>query len=321
MKQFRKLKVVCFGGGSGMPVLLSGLRTNPWLDVTAIVTMFDNGGSSGELRDSYGVLPPSDLARCLFALSENEEMARKILLERIHGFGKPEHHAANILLLGLEMVYGSVLNAVAALSQILSVRGRVIPVTVDKSNLCARYEDGTESDGETRVDDEMVAGRQVYELFLKPEATATEEALKAIAQADFLCVGPGSLYTSVLPNFLPKGINEAIAGSKAEMIFVCNLVTEGLGMKGMGLSVLLEEMKRFTGRQPDWAVINTLAPGPDVQAAYAKQNKFAISPVDSEVFGTTVIGAELWTEAYARHDKARLAQVVYGIMARSLFET
>src|SRR3989344_9061853 len=137
----KKIKVVCFGGGTGMPSLLSGLKHNPWLDITAVVNMFDTGGSSGELKDKFGILPPGDILKCLLALSGNEKSTREILLKRITDTKSPGHTGGNILLLGLEKVYGSLTTAINALGEILSASGKVYPVTLTKSTLCAEFLD------------------------------------------------------------------------------------------------------------------------------------------------------------------------------------
>ena len=144
------MRITCFGGGTGLPSLLSGLKKNPWIDVTAVVSMFDSGGSSGALRDRYGILPPGDILKCLLALAEDEKGARKILLKRINHATSPGHTGGNLLLFALERIYGSYPDAVDALAQILSVKGRVIPVSLEPSSLCARYDDGSEAGSRSR---------------------------------------------------------------------------------------------------------------------------------------------------------------------------
>jgi uncharacterized cofD-like protein len=195
---YAPIKVVCFGGGTGLPALLSGLKHNPWLDITAIVNMFDTGGSSGELRDRFGILPPGDVLKCLLALSKNELIAREVLQHRIRNAQAPGHTGGNVLLLGLEKVFGDCPTAIDALGQVLSIRGKVIPVTLQQSTLCARYHDSSLHKGETSVDAGVYEGKTIKDLFLDPPIPASASALEAIEEADALCIGPGSFYTSVL---------------------------------------------------------------------------------------------------------------------------
>jgi uncharacterized cofD-like protein len=213
---YSKKKVVCFGGGTGLPMLLSGLKVNPWLDITAVVNMFDTGGSSGELKDRFGILPPGDILKCLLALSTDEVYARKLLLKRISNHTFNGHTGGNILLFGFEKVFGDHLSAVDALGQLLSVTGKVIPVTLEQSSLVAKYADGSSRIGETNVDMGVDEGNVIKSLSLQPKVLASAEAIQAITEADALCVGPGSFYTSVLPNFLPNGIRDAISESRAK---------------------------------------------------------------------------------------------------------
>src|SRR3989344_4426862 len=162
----RRIKIVCCGGGTGMPSLLSGLKHNPWFEVTAVVNMFDTGGSSGELKDKFGILPPGDVLKCLLALSEDELMARKILLKRVDHFSFSGHTGGNLLLMAFEKVYGNHSDAVSALSQVLSAQGQVLPVTGSQSTLCARYFDNSINRGETDIDVGVQKGKEVKELFL-----------------------------------------------------------------------------------------------------------------------------------------------------------
>jgi len=166
MKNFPQLKVVCFGGGTGLPSLLSGLKHNPWFDITAIVNMFDSGGSSGELRDRFGILPPGDILKCLLAFSGHEQQAREMLLKRIKNSKSSVHTGENALLLGLEKIFGDFLAAIDALGQLLSIRGKVIPVAQETATLRALFYDGLICKSETSVDVGVSEGRFVKRFFL-----------------------------------------------------------------------------------------------------------------------------------------------------------
>lgn len=310
-------KVVCFGGGTGLPALLSGLKDNPWLEITAVVNMFDSGGSSGELRDRFGILPPGDVLKCLLALSAHEAYARELLQKRIRNQNYSGHTGGNILLLGLEKVFGDYITAVDALGQLLSVDGRVIPVTLEQSTLSARYRDGSVHRSETSVDTGIHEGKILNDLFLNPHVSASPQAIDAIAEADALCIGPGSLYTSVLPNFLPDGIAEAVQGAKGKIIFIANLLTEGKGMQGMQLEDIVDTVERHIGRTVDYVIANQHLPSDgDLLERYARENKYPIiarDPISDKKF----VFANLWLDKnIARHDGARLAHLVFDIISR-----
>ncbi len=313
-----KINVICFGGGTGLPSLLSGLKHNPWLDITAIVNMFDTGGSSGELRDKFGILPPGDILKCLLALSEDDTIARKILLKRISHKSYPGHTGGNLLLLGLEKLYGNYQEAINALAQILSVRGKVIPVTLGQATLCAEYNDRTIYKGETSVDVGIFEGKEVNRIFLEPKANASAQALQAIKKADVLCVGPGSFYTSVLPNFLPAGIKEAIKKSKAPIIFTSNLLTEGIGMRGYNIDKIVKILQAYLGRKVNVVIANKKLPSREILDKYSQERKHLIGNKNS-VSGARLVLADLWTDAaIARHDSMRLANLIFGVINQLL---
>lgn len=316
MAEYKRKKIVCFGGGTGLPSLLSGLKANPWLDVTAIVSMFDSGGSSGVLRDRFGILPPGDILKCLLALSADPVHAREILLRRIKHPVHDGHTGGNILLMGLEQVYGGYEDAVNALGQLLAVTGRVVPVSLDKSALCSESADSLVAFGEAEVDAKIHAGNPLKRLFLEPAASATASAVRAISEADAIVVGPGSFYTSVMPNFLPSGIASAVASAHAPVVFVANLVTEGAGMNGVTLSDLVSFFETRIDRRVDAIVANSAVLPADMLAEYAKESK---EPLRLGAVGgdKRLISAELWTDGtIARHDPARLAAVVCAAIDR-----
>jgi uncharacterized cofD-like protein len=304
----QETNIVCFGGGTGMPALLSGLKHNPFFRISAIVNMFDSGGSSGELRDRFGILPPGDVLKCLLALSEEEKFARRIFLKRIHHAQFPGHTGGNALLFGLEKIYGDYSSAVDALGQILSIHGKIIPVTQEKTTLCARFHDGSTCEGETEVDQRIREGQGVERLFLQPDVDASPAALAAIQQADLICIGPGSFYTSVLSNFLPRGVQEAVSVSKAIVIFIANFLTEGNGMKGLLLPDIVRVVETHIGRTVNHIIVNNRWPA-HLLSVYAAQEKYPI--VSEEWNDRRVVRAPLWQDdAIARHDSARLMGLV-----------
>src|SRR5512138_3908839 len=230
--QLRQIKVGCFGGGTGLPSLLGGLKTNPWLRLNAVVTMFDSGGSSGQLRDELGVLPPGDVLKCALALARNEREARRVLLARLP---MPEHArlrghtGGNLLLSMMEQYSGDFLAAVDGLRALLGCAGRVWPVSVEKATLCAEYGDGTRTRREVEVDAGQSAGSVIERLWLEPEVSLHEAVAQEIPRFEAAIIGPGSFYTSLMPNFLVRGAPEAIQQVKGPVILVTNLLTEGRG--------------------------------------------------------------------------------------------
>ena len=231
--QLRTLNVGCFGGGTGLPSLLGGLKRNPWLKVNAVVTMFDSGGSSGQLRDELGVLPPGDVLKCALALARNEQEARRILLSRLP---VPEHErlrghtGGNLLLSMMERYSGDFLAAVDGLRAVLGCEGRVWPVSVEQASICAEYGDGSRTRGEVEVDAGQSAGNAIARLWLEPEVRLHPATAAAIEQLDAVIIGPGSFYTSLMPIFLARGAPEAVGRVKGPVVLVSNLLTEGQGM-------------------------------------------------------------------------------------------
>ena len=200
------------------------------------------------MKDRFGILPPGDILKCLLALSEDEAFARKLLLHRIQNHTFDGHTAGNILLLGLDQVFEGLVMAIDALGQTLSIKGKVIPITLGKSMLCANYGDGSCNRGETEVDDGVREGKLVTELFLEPNVSLLEQAREAIESADAFCIGPGSLYTSVLSTFLPDGVMQALSTAQGKVIYIANLLTEGKGMKGLTLEDVVELVEHKIGR-------------------------------------------------------------------------
>lgn len=221
-------KVVTIGGGTGSYVALEGLKKYNF-KLTAIVTMMDSGGSSGKLRDELGVLPPGDIRQCLVALSESSKLMRDMFNYRFEEGGLKGHSFGNIFLSTLEKNTGSMKKAISEVGKILRIKGSVVPITFTKNtNLCVDLEDGTSIVGETHIDvlEKMKKRAGIVKAYLKPEAELNDDAKKAIEKADFILIGPGDLYTSIIPNILVSGVSEVIKNSKAKKIFVMNLMTK-----------------------------------------------------------------------------------------------
>src|SRR6059058_2114247 len=226
--RLRQFNVGCFGGGTGLPSLLGGLKNNPWLKVNAVVTMFDSGGSSGQLRDELGVLPPGDILKCALALSRNAREARRVLLARLPTLEHARlggHTGGNLLLSMMQRYSGDFLDAIDGLRALLGCSGRVWPVSVQQASVCAEYGDGSMTRGE--VDVGQSSGRFVRRIWLEPPVSIHPAVAKAIRSFDATIICPGSFYTSLMPIFLVRGVADALADMKGPVVLVANLLTEG----------------------------------------------------------------------------------------------
>src|ERR1700680_3236234 len=215
--RLREFHVGCFGGGTGLPSLLGGLKTNPWLHADAAVTMFDSGGSSGVLRDELGVLPPGDILKCALALARNAREARRVLLARLPTLEHARlggHTGGNLLLSMMQSYSGDFLDAIDGLRSLLGCRGRVWPVSVEQASLCAEYGDGSETRGEVEVDAGQMSGGLVRRMWVEPPVAIHPAVASAIAELDAVTIGPGSFYTSLMPIFVVHGVADAIKEMK-----------------------------------------------------------------------------------------------------------
>jgi uncharacterized cofD-like protein len=318
--QLRILNVGCFGGGTGLPRILGGLKNNPWLVVHAVVTMFDSGGSSGQLRDELGVLPPGDVLKCALALARNEGEARRLLLSRLP---LPEHRrlrghtGGNLLLSMMERYSGDFLAAVDGLRTLLGCRGHVWPVSIEQASICAEYGDGSRTRGEVEVDAGQSAGHAITRLWLEPEVSLHPAAASAIEALDAMVIGPGSFYTSLMPIFLVRGAPEAVRRVHGPVILVTNLLTEGRGMWDFTAGDAVRRMGDAIGRPVDVVLVNTKRPSVATLDRYREEHKqpLEIGDVPSSC---EVVRGEFWCGEIARHDRRRLAQAVWAVLAKRL---
>ncbi len=318
--QLRSLNIGCFGGGTGLPSLLGGLKTNPWLHLNAVVTMFDSGGSSGQLRDELGVLPPGDVLKCALALARNEKEARRVLLSRMP---MPEHArlrghtGGNLLLSMMERYSGDFLAAVDGLRSLLGCRGRVWPVSIQQATLGAEYADGSRTRGEVEVDAGQSVGKAIVRMWLEPDVALHEAAAAAIPSFEAVIIGPGSFYTSLVPIFLVKGAAEAVQQVKGPVVLVTNLVTEGSGMASFTAGEAVRQMSAVLGRPVDVVIVNTTWPSEEALARYRPEHKQPLEIGDVPASCEIVTG-EFWCGEIARHDRRRLATAVWAVLARRL---
>jgi uncharacterized cofD-like protein len=318
--RLRELNVGCFGGGTGQPSLLGGLKRNPWLKIHAVVTMFDSGGSSGQLRDELGVLPPGDVLKCALALSRNEGEARRVLLSRLPMLEHARlsgHTGGNLLLSMMERYSGDFLAAVDGLRSLLGCTGRVWPVTVDNATICAEYGDGSVTRSEFEVDAAQSKGQQITRVWLEPQATIHPAVATAIRGFDAAIIGPGSFYTSLMPPLLVDGVADALADISGPIILIANLLTEGRGMDGFTAGDAVRRVSDAIKRPVDVVIVNTTVPIQSVLARYQAEHKAPL-PIGTVPPGCEVVEGEFWRRAIARHDRRRLAYAVWTVLSKRL---
>lgn len=300
-------RVVAIGGGTGLSSLLRGVKEYTG-NITAIVTVADDGGSSGRLREELGIPPPGDARQCLIALSESEPLMEEMLSYRFEtgGSALSGHSLGNLLLAGLAHTRGSFHEALRAAAELLAVRGQVMPSSIASDlKLGARTESGRVLEGETAIGG---AGEPIADLWLDPADCAVyPEAVRAIENAEVVVIGPGSLYTSILPNFLVPGIREALARSRALKVFVCNIATQHGETDGLSAGDHLRVFERHSGVSVTHVLVNSrvvsLAP------EFQQDPLLADDPFDGfdgVIMRADVIDASL----LSRHDSGKLAAVI-----------
>jgi uncharacterized cofD-like protein len=319
----RELNIGCVGGGTGLPSLLGGLKSNPWLHLNAVVTMFDSGGSSGQLRDELGVLPPGDVLKCALALSRNEGEARRVLLSRLPTMEQHDrlagHTGGNLLLSMMEQYSGDFLAAVDALRTLLGCRGRVWPVSVEPASLVAEYGDGSISRGEAEVDARQARGDQVRKLWLEPTVSIHPTVADAIRGFDAVIIGPGSFFTSLMPPLLVRGVKEALADVRGPIILIANLLTEGRGMFGFTAADAAHWVADAIGRPVDVVIANDVRPSEEAVARYADEHKEPL-PLGYLDPAIELVHGAFWCTEIARHDRRRLAFAVWTVLSQRLLQ-
>lgn len=319
------LNLVTLGGGTGLSTLLAGLKrlvgdsksSDMWIsNLSAIVTVSDDGGSSGRLRDELQMLPPGDIRNCMIALSEDSTLLARLFRYRFRGQGELGGHSfGNLFLAALTEVTGDFTEAVKLSSEILASKGHIYPATISDVRLVAELEDGTVVRGETQI---SASGVPIRRLRLEPEqCLPLPEVLRAIRAADIITVGPGSLYTSILPNLLVARVSHAIGESSATKIFICNLMTQPGETDNYSARQHLETIKRYAPEiRFDFVIVNSRRISQEQSERYALEGAHQIGidddPIDNVVDKSTqIIHADLLEAGEkVRHDSALLAGVV-----------
>lgn len=269
--------IVTIGGGTGSFMLLSGLKKYP-INISAIVSMADDGGSTGVLRDELGVLPPGDVRQCLVALSESSEIMRKLLNYRFENGGLKGHSFGNLLLSALEKISGDFNSGVEEAIEILKVKGEVIPVTNQDAHLHIELKDKKILKGENEINHNFnIEKRGIKKIYFSPKVKANPKAIKRILEADLIIIGPGNHFCSIVPNLIVDGITEAIKRSKAKVVYNCNLVNKKGHTEKFDLDEYVSSINGFIGRERvDFVTFNTKKPSLKLIKKYESHKELLI---------------------------------------------
>ncbi len=312
-------KIVSIGGGTGHYTLLSGLKKfarDKQIEINAVVSMADNGGSTGVLRDSYGVLPPGDLRQCLVALSFAEKDIRDLFTFRYNKGPFKGHSFGNIFLSTLEQSSGSLKEAIRQAGKILRVYGRVLPVTYDTMNLIVKLEDGTELFGERVLDNpNLLKGRRVRSVFSDRELNVNEEALRVVQEADYIIFAPGDIYGSLVPNLLLNDFSKEVLKSSAQKIYIAPLSNKKHITDGFSLQDYVDILERYIGHI-DTIILNNANVPKKIEKTYKEQEGQGVFPEHNIAHEHEYIFGDLLldSEKILRHDSEKLARLIFDIV-------
>ncbi len=320
--------IVTIGGGTGSFTLLSGLKKYP-VNISAIVTMADDGGSTGRLRDELGVLPPGDVRQCLVALSDSSDILRELMNYRFENGGLKGHNFGNLLLSALEKIKGNFSDGLDEVAKILNIKGAVIPVSEKKMNLIIELNNKNQLDGEKQLDhNKEVRTVGVKRVFLKPKAKTSHKALKAIKNADMIVIGPGDYFGSIVPNLLTDGLAHEIYKSSAKVVYICNLTNKKGQTENFNLHNYVDSINSYFKRSRiDFVVVPTIRPSQELITRYERQEgKGSIvdfGDINREERDYKIIKAAILkksgraghphqssTSSFIRHDSDRLAKAI-----------
>ncbi|HZY62665.1 MAG TPA: gluconeogenesis factor YvcK family protein [Edaphobacter sp.] len=345
----KELRVVAMGGGTGLSTLLRGLkkyvpmrdrRRSPrqgeeareiipagarWIirELSAVVTVTDDGGSSGRLREDFKMLPPGDVRNCMVALSEDEHLMSRLFRYRFNQGELEGHSFGNLFVAALSHITGDFAQAVQMSSQILAIRGKIFPATNTDVTLAAQMDDGSIVRGETNI---TASKQRIVELMLEPATIhPLRETLEAIANADIITLGPGSLYTSLIPNVLVRGVPEALAASRATKVFICNLMTQANESLGLSASQHIEKILQHAGGIDssifDYTLVNTAPISAARLAQYAREGQ---EPIRADLDFVKALGVKPLTGNFVhegdvlRHDYDRVAETLLELKSMAM---
>lgn len=321
-------RIVCLGGGTGTSVVLSGLKKYP-VDLSAIVSMADDGGANRVIRDEFGLLPTSDIRQCLVALAENdsasEQSLRMLFNYRFHkGQGFEGMTFGNLFMVALTDIFGSQTEAIKKTSEILKIKGKILPITLTDSKLVAVYEDGKKVVSEHLIDEPKHDGSlKISELSLEPPSEAYPEAVKAIMDADVVIIGPGDLYTSLISGLVVKGIGEALMKTHAKVVYVLNLMTKYGQTSELSAKNHIEVLEKYLGKNCiDYVLVNSGQISKEALEKYEQAKEFMVTDdlkddyfkvIRSDFLSNKEVKAipgDSLKRSFIRHDSDKLAKVI-----------
>ena len=317
--QTDRKRIVVMGGGTGTYTVLTGLKKYP-VYLTAIVSMADNGGSTKILREEFGILPPGSVRPAIVALSNAEQALSDLFNFRFeNGTGLNGHNFGNLLLTALTKQLGSFEKAIEAAGNILDIKGKVIPSTLQDCHLFAELENGTVIEGETNIDVPRHNGNlKIRTIWTEPDAKANPRALQEIKEADLIVIGPGDLYSSILPNILAKGMKEALKTSSATKIYICNIMTKFGETTGFDARDFVSAIEKYLGKGVlDYVLLNTRKPLASRITKYEKEKAAFVELHEEDFKGSEfkVIKKDvLRKQGLIRHDSEKLAQALLSLL-------
>lgn len=316
------LNIVSIGGGTGLSMILSGLK-HYFKNITAIVTVSDDGGSSGMLREDLDILPPGDIRACMLALSNTEESMEKLFNYRFHTGSLEGHNFGNLLIAALHGIYGNFSVAIKEASNVLNISGKVLPVTLERMDLIAKLKNGTSVIGESKIPQVAINENSPIEKIslTNKEITLLKECHKSIRQADVIILGPGSLYTSIIPNLLIKDMTQVLQQSKAEIIYISNIMTQMGETDGFSVKDHVEVIEKHSYKDLiDYIIVNRQEASEEIRKSYKKEGAYQILPSKEDrsyleeksiklIEGNFIIEEDL----VLRHDAIKLAREILKI--------
>jgi uncharacterized cofD-like protein len=307
--------IVVIGGGTGLHTLLRGLKQYT-SNITAVVTVFDSGGSSGQLREDMGVLPPGDIRNCLVALSARESLMTDLFQYRFRDGNLQGHSFGNLFITAMSEVTGDFPKAIEKSSEILAIRGKVLPSSIDDVTLCARLKNKQLVKGENHISESKDG---IENIFIQPsEVLPLPETIQAINKADAIILGPGSLYTSVICNLLVKNIPESICQSNALKIYICNVMTQPGETEGYSASMHLVELINYLRQNCiDYALVNKSVLSKKIALKYEKEGAYMVNDDLKETYenSTRIVRQDLLSQQnFARHDSDKIAKLIMEII-------
>jgi uncharacterized cofD-like protein len=312
-----KPRILSIGGGTGLSTLLRGLKSGP-AALSVIVTVTDDGGSSGRLREDLGVMPPGDIRNCMLALSEDENLMAQLFRFRFEGKGELHNHSfGNLFLSAMAGITKDFAEAVRLTSEVLAIKGVIYPSTNSNVTLRAEFDDGTQVEGETRI---TGSRRKIRRIALNPPgAQPLEGALMAIEAADFITIGPGSLYTSLVPNLLVEKIVDAVQRSQAQKIYIQNIMTQPGESDGLSVADHVDALVRHSRNKLLFSriLLNKTVPSPDLLHRYSAEGAMMVNVDKPRLvsMGLECLEHDLLAEGHViRHDPDKLARALYAMM-------